>query len=66
VTGPRAVVDAARCVGHGMCYASFPELFVEDAYGHADAYLEPLSTSDVGPAEHAVANCPEGAIRIER
>ena len=62
----RIVLDEARCVGHGRCYALAPEVFDADDLGHCIVRL-----ADEVPAEHeeaarlGVANCPEDALRID-
>jgi len=60
----RLEVDAARCEGHGRCYAMFPDLFDEDEVGHAIAYPDELAPADLDGARVAVGNCPETAIRL--
>jgi ferredoxin len=65
VTGRWLRVDEGRCVGHGLCYSSFPDLFDEDAYGHSGAYPDQLTPAELADAERAAANCPEGAIRVD-
>lgn len=61
----RLHVDDARCAGHGLCYAGFPDLFGEDDYGHAVARAGELAGADVKDAQTASDNCPEAAIEIE-
>jgi ferredoxin len=62
----RVVIDEGRCSGHGRCYTLAGRLFVDDdaGYGHVvgDGSFGPV---DLAEAEHAVASCPESAIRIE-
>lgn len=60
----RLDVDAARCAGHGRCYAMFPDLFDEDDAGHAVAYPDELTGADLDAARVAVGNCPETAIGL--
>jgi ferredoxin len=62
----RVSIDATRCQGHGRCFSIAPQLFDSDELG--DGVV--LGDGTVGPSdEHAarlaVANCPEGAVRIE-
>lgn len=59
-------IDAARCEGHGRCYATAPALFEPDDIGNGHV----IGDGTVAPElEHqarlAVANCPEQAITIE-
>ena len=58
-------IDMDLCVGHGRCHALVPELVGMDEVG--DPVV--LGTGDVSEAQLerarlAVANCPEGAIRL--
>jgi ferredoxin len=59
-------IDQSVCAGHGLCYVAAPTLFTDDDQG----YPEVIGDGTV-PADHeelasrAVANCPEGAIRVE-
>lgn len=62
----RVSIDATRCQGHGRCFSLAPQLFDSDELG--DGVV--LGDGTVGPndehaARLAVANCPEGAVRIE-
>jgi ferredoxin len=60
-------LDAAKCQGHGRCYALSPDVFDSDDYGQAVLLL---ADGDV-PAELEAAarlaadNCPEYAITVE-
>jgi ferredoxin len=62
----KLAVDAARCMGHGRCYAIAPELLDCDDEG----YVTVRGTAiDVPPeqadaARDAVANCPERAVEL--
>ncbi len=62
----RLSVDAARCTGHGRCYALAPQLFAPDDFGHCE-----LVFGDGGVPEELEDqarlgrdNCPEQAITI--
>ena len=62
----RIRIDAARCTGHGLCYAAAPALVTDDERG----YGQVVGTGEVAPdqvaaAERAVARCPEGAVAID-
>jgi ferredoxin len=62
----RLVVDAARCQGHSRCRALAPDLVGADALGQAVIlHAGPLGAADVRRAELLVANCPEGALRLD-
>ena len=61
----RAVIDTARCTGHGRCYDIAPELFSDDAGGFGQL----VGDGKVAPrlltlAQRAVTGCPEGAISL--
>ncbi len=59
-------VDAALCTGHGRCYALGPDVFQEDERGRCQIELEEVSAEFENQARLGEANCPEGAIRIEK
>ena len=62
----RITVDDTRCVGHGRCYATAPDLFEPDDYGHAHVIQGALDGDvDTALAERAMRACPEDAITIE-
>jgi ferredoxin len=61
----RLHVDPDKCQGHSRCKTIAPDLFVLDAFGHA----QPVGDGRVPPdqaaqARLARANCPEYAIRL--
>lgn len=60
----RIVVDQAKCVGHGRCYAIAPDLFKADDYGQGHAVTDEVGADVRAHAEAAAANCPESAITI--
>jgi ferredoxin len=58
-------IDPKVCTGHGLCYMTAPEVFVDDEHG----YGQVLNDGDVAPADeeaaaNGAANCPERAITI--
>jgi len=59
-------VDVALCVGHGRCYALGPDVFQEDERGHCRIEREEVPPDFENQARLGEANCPEGAIRIEK
>jgi ferredoxin len=59
-------VDAAVCAGHGRCYELAPGVFGEDERGHCVLLAGEVPPELQKDALRAEANCPEGAIRIER
>jgi ferredoxin len=61
----RVVVDSAKCVGHGRCYALAPDVFDADDQGHSEVKLAEVPPELEDQARVGVANCPEQAITIE-
>ncbi len=59
-------LDPEACTGHGRCYELAPELFGEDEHGRAVLECEEAPPALEARARAAEANCPEGAISIER
>jgi ferredoxin len=58
-------IDHGTCTGHGLCYMTAPEVFVDDEHG----YGQVLNDGEVAPeneeaATNGAANCPERAITI--
>jgi ferredoxin len=58
-------IDHGTCTGHGLCYMTAPEVFVDDEHG----YGQVRSDGNVPPehedaATNGAANCPERAITI--
>ncbi|RAU95585.1 ferredoxin [Mycolicibacter senuensis] len=59
-------VDPKLCMGHGLCYGSAPQLFVDDEQGYSHVIGDgTVPEGEEEAARHAVANCPEGAITLE-
>jgi ferredoxin len=61
----RIVLDDARCVGHGRCYALAPDVYDADDQGHCVLRV----SGDVPPelqeaARVGASNCPEDALAI--
>lgn len=59
----RIDVDAQRCVGHGICEATAPELFELGADAVARVLVNDVGDSH-GSAVAAVAGCPAHALSI--
>lgn len=57
-------IDPDSCVGHGRCYALFPELFAAEPDGTATVSCVQPTAEQLGDARMAVENCPEGAIEL--
>jgi ferredoxin len=61
----RVRVDAARCVGHGLCYGRAPEVFTDDDEGYSHArFGGELPAELENSARLAASNCPERAIEV--
>ena len=62
----KLTVDSRRCMGHGRCYASAPDLLTYDDDGYVTARGEVVDVpaAQVEAAREAVANCPETAIEL--
>jgi ferredoxin len=58
-------VRVEGCEGHGNCYTLCPEVFAPDEDGYATVTDEHPAVDKLAEVEHAVANCPEGAISVE-
>ena len=58
-------VDAAKCEGHGRCFALAPEIFKEDDRSHCVIPNAAVPPGLEAKARLGKANCPEGAISIE-
>jgi len=62
----RVTIDESRCQGHGRCYSIAPGLFESDDLGNGVVLGDGDVDRDQERHAHlAVANCPEGAVRIE-
>ena len=62
----RALLDNAKCQGHGRCYALSPDLFEADDEGYAVLKVTgELPPELVDDAARAADNCPEYAITVE-
>jgi ferredoxin len=60
-------VDPTLCQGHNRCTALAPGLFDVDDEGFASAAGDgTVPPGQADPAELAVENCPEQAIRLDR
>ncbi|HET8993460.1 MAG TPA: ferredoxin [Rhodococcus sp. (in: high G+C Gram-positive bacteria)] len=60
----RVVVDGDRCVGHGLCEATAPDVFEVGDGGYVvidDAAAVRCSEADL---RTAVSNCPSAALSI--
>ena len=64
----RITLDAAKCQGHGRCYALAGDLFDSDDEGYATLLLDdPAGTLPPEQEQAAILaaeNCPEYAIEV--
>jgi ferredoxin len=60
----RLTIDDGLCVGHGRCFALHPELFEADEFGYGRVTAPEVEGQALESARHAVAECPEQAIRL--
>ncbi|MEV5835902.1 ferredoxin [Nocardia sp. NPDC052112] len=60
------VVDRSACAGHGMCYATAPNLLDSDDQGDPVILLDPIPESRLADADTAVSVCPERALTLSR
>jgi ferredoxin len=62
----RVSIDRERCNGHGRCYVSAPDLFVDDDEGYGQVIGDGLVPGALEEAaRRAAASCPERAVVIE-
>lgn len=61
----RIVLEEDKCVGHGRCYGSAPQLFDADERGHCVVIVDEVPEPLEDAARVGVANCPERALSIE-
>jgi ferredoxin len=57
-------LDAARCTGHGRCYALAPHVFDADEDGHCTLLTPEVALAHEREARAAVLNCPEDALEL--
>ncbi|AHH19883.1 ferredoxin [Nocardia nova SH22a] len=60
----RLTVDRAACAGHGLCYATAPELLDPDDFGNPIVPSDPVPDSHLDTAQRAAAACPERALTL--
>ncbi|MCK0091787.1 ferredoxin [Rhodococcus sp. F64268] len=59
----RVEVDSDRCVGHGLCEATAPDVFEVGDGGYVIIDDEAASSCDESDLRTAVNNCPSAALR---
>jgi ferredoxin len=59
-------VDGTRCMGHGRCYATAPDLlsYDDDGYVTIRGQMMDVPEAQATAAREAAANCPERAIEL--
>ncbi|MGW5518237.1 ferredoxin [Nocardia africana] len=58
------VVDRTACAGHGLCYATAPELLDSDDFGNPVVIGDPVPVEQLDSAHRATAACPERALTL--
>lgn len=58
------VVDRTACAGHGLCYATAPELLDSDDFGNPVVTSDPVPFERLDSARRATAACPERALTL--
>lgn len=64
MTTRRLTVDRDRCVGHGLCFGTAPDLFDCDDEGFPVVLKDALPDRSTAEADYAVENCPTRAIAL--
>lgn len=57
-------VDRTACAGHGLCYATAPELLDSDDFGNPVITSDPIPAAQLDLAHRAAAACPERALTL--
>lgn len=59
----RIVVDTDKCVGHGLCEATAPEVFEVGDEGFVNIDDSAAAEADESALQTAVNSCPSAALR---
>jgi len=59
-------VDSAKCTGIGLCEMTAPTVYELGDDGQSHLLKEEPSADEISAVQEAVANCPTGALSIER
>lgn len=58
-------IDTSKCTGHGMCYATEPDVYEDDPDGFGVVRFDGEIPAELQTAaRHGAANCPERAITV--
>ncbi|MEV5651957.1 ferredoxin [Nocardia sp. NPDC052254] len=57
-------VDRTACAGHGLCYATAPDLLESDDVGNPVVVSDPIPDTHLDAAHRAAAACPERALTL--
>lgn len=57
-------IDHSLCTGHGMCYVSAPDVFVDDEQGYGQVLGDPVARELAESARRGANSCPERAITV--
>jgi ferredoxin len=60
----RIVVDRDRCTGQAMCESIAPDIFQLNDDGELELHVAVVPHDRLGPAEWAVACCPNEALQL--
>ncbi|MQY26026.1 ferredoxin [Nocardia aurantia] len=60
----RLVVDRKACAGHGICYATAPDLLGPDEQGDPVVLADPLPADRLAAGQTVVTVCPERALTL--
>ncbi|WP_019925264.1 ferredoxin [Nocardia sp. BMG111209] len=61
---PSLVVDRKACAGHGICYATAPDLLHPDDRGDPIVRVDPLPAALLPAARTVTTVCPERALTL--
>ncbi|MEV0766734.1 ferredoxin [Nocardia salmonicida] len=59
-------IDRTACTGHGLCYMSAPDVFVDDEQGYGQVIGDRMVADELTESARRGANsCPERAIVLD-
>jgi ferredoxin len=59
-------VDITKCSGIGLCEVTAPAVYEVGDEGHAQLATDEPAARELAAVEEAIANCPTGALSIEK